>query len=680
MVLLLCGGQYASAEIPHENFDIIGTDVDMVVQLLKQGINATELALISCLDDRPYNGSRNLTLLDSILVPTSELISEIKGIATSYYTLDYLLPPFKNLSAGGHLFISDQTSYLNSISELRTYVGKPLINTEIVKAKDLLQQSRATTFEMNYDLDKMDTAASGIANLTVDNVKVFNTTYLKELIDKLRIKITDYENQLDNLFFIIQWGESFILVITDKTDYYLDEAVKITGYLYSITGPVVGKGVDIYKDLTVINSTATNDGGAFLFFWNIPVDANELGPHNITVRATVNGTTYDDTKKIVIHKIPTFLSLIINGVRFPPGNPILTKTHLRDYWDRPVIGRIVTIRLDNVDMDKFTNAAGEVHLDYNSTDFDWGRHFMSARFGGTSVYEPSSNDTQHFDVNLNTTLDLEISSHRVRKGENVSIKAQLYANNSRPFSDRGLTIKIDNEVLTVDTTDQNGSVYYLLDTGRVSAGTHVIQAWFFSTEPKYQDAISPALMLIVYVQSGGENQQNNDWWNVIAGNIYWILLIIIIIILLAVLLLSRDTIENVKTIPTTKKAQLKEASEVSVDKEAGALGIMPPSLSISDALQGFDFSIMPAKLAIIRRYGMLLNWLYTKRGVPIRANMTAREISDLLVKTGYPAVDIQRLTRIFEEAKYSLAEMTQQDLDEFVRLIETVQTLGGALR
>ena len=680
MVLLLCGGQYASAEIPHENFDIVSTDVDMVVQLLKQGINATELALISCLDDRPYNGSRNLTLFDSILIPSTELITEINGIASSYYTLDYLLPPFENLSAGGHRFIGNQTKYLDYVSELRTFVGRVLINTEVPRAKDLLRESRSAIFSMNSNLDIMDTAAWDISNLTVNHVKVFNTTNLKELIDRLRIKITDYGAQLDNLFYIIQWSQSFILVVTDKTDYYLDEAVKITGYLYNITGPVVGRGLYIFKDATVLNSTVTDAIGAFLFFWSIPVDPIELGSHNITAHASINGEPFDDSKEIFIHRIPTYLSLVINGLRFTPDKPILTTTYLTDYWSRPVIGRIVTIRLDNVDTDTVTNGAGEVHLDYNSTDYEWGRHFMTARFGGTSVYEPSANGTQYFDVNLNTTLSLVISSNRVKKGENVSIKAQLFMNNTRPFSDRELTIKMDDDVLIQDATNQNGSVYYLLDTGKVATGTHVIRAWFFSSEPKYQDAVSPPLVLIIYVQSGGENQQNNDWWNVLTGNIYWILLIIIIIILLAVLLLSRETLENVRIIPTTKKVQLKEAPGISVTKEGAPKVILPPGLPISDALQGFDFSIMPPKLAIIRRYGILLNWLYSTRGFPIRANMTAREIGDLLIVSGYPAIDVKRLTLIFEEARYSLAEMAQQDLDEFVQLIETVQSSGGELR
>ena len=44
MMLLLNMGQFVSAEIPHENFDLVSADMDMVIQLLTQGINATEMA------------------------------------------------------------------------------------------------------------------------------------------------------------------------------------------------------------------------------------------------------------------------------------------------------------------------------------------------------------------------------------------------------------------------------------------------------------------------------------------------------------------------------------------------------------------------------------------------------------------------------------------------------------
>lgn len=681
MVLLLTAGQYASAEIPHENFDLVSTDMDLVIQLLTQGLNATELALVSCLDGRPANASRNLTLLDSILDPVTELISQIEDLATSYDNLHYLTPPFENLSLGGHRFIANQTIYLEKFEALKSYLGRTLFAYEGVEARELISVARATAFYMNSNLDTMDNATSVISDLVVENSKAFDTTYLEELIDRLRMLLDEYQSQLVTSFFIMEWGEPFVLLIADKTEYHLGEMVKISGYLYNGPTPLKGKGVDIFKDGVWFETLTTNDNGTFETYWNIPVDKKELGHHNLTAKTVVEGYFLEDNREIIVLKIPTDLTLWINGLRFSPDETVEVTSLLEDYKLRPLDDKTVEYQLDKQFVNLTTSAAGQSGLTLNASDLDWGRHFLTVRFNGTEIYDPAENETQFFDVNYNTTLSLELSANRVKQGENVTIAATLYVNVTRTLPYHTVTIKMDDVVIATGTTNANGDFIYGLDTKKVPAGTHIIRAWFYSTEPKYQDAVSEVRVLIVYVPSSGENEEGvGDWWTKFTDNIYWVLILIAIIIILAVLMLSKETIDNVRPPGGRKGAGLKGPAVTVDSMPAASEALPPPGSQVSSGEPESDFSAMPPREAIVRRYGVLLEALRIWRRIPIQANMTAREIGELLRRIGYPAEETAQVTMIFEKAMYSAKEMTSADWERFSGHADSLQYFGGAAK
>ena len=680
VVLLLTAGQYASAEIPHENFDLVSTDMNLVVQLLNQGLNATEMALVSCIDGRPANASQNLTLLDTILEPVAELISEIENLATSYYSLRYLTPPFEKLALGGHRFILNQSIFLNCLASLKSYVGKTLFALESVEVGELIASSRTTVFNMNSNLNTMDNATEGVSNLLVENTRVFDTTYLEELIDRLRMLLDEYQTQLDSLFFIMQWGEPFLLLILDDDEYYLGEKVKITGYLYNGPAPIVGKAVDIYKDGMWLDTVPTNDNGTFDAAWDIFIDKDELGRHNITATAVIEGYFLEDKREIVVLKIPTNLTLWINGERFPPDETIVATSLLEDYIHKPLEDKTVEYQLDNRYIDLMTSATGQAELVLKAAELEWGRHYITARFNGTEIYDPAENVTQFFDVNYNVSLQLSLSSNRVKQGDNVTIKATLQVNNTRTLPDHEISLKIDDTFLVSGITNEDGDFVYKLNTKNTPSGTHFVTAWFFSTELKYEDAVSPVQILIIYVPSSGEHGDGGDWWDTLVGNVYWLLLLIIIIMILAVLMLSKDAIENARVAGLRKAAGLKTPGVTVGTIPVAEDMLPPPEFPVSGEVSGLDFSAMPPRVAIVKRYGLLLEALRVWRKIPIQANMTAREIGELLRRTGYPADETTQLTGIFERAMYSARETTSADWERFSSLVDAVQYFGAGAK
>lgn len=185
--------------------------------------------------------------------------------------------------------------------------------------------------------------------------------------------------------------------------------------------------------------------------------------------------------------------------------------------------------------------------------------------------------------------------------------------------------------------------------------------------------------MVVFVISTQENDEGHDWWDELIGNIYWLLLVILIIMILAVFMLSRDTVGNLRSIGSKKAPAVKSPNTSLEAMQAASEALLASAFPVSGEMSGLDFSIMPPRVAIVKRYGMMLDSLKSWRMVPILPNMTAREISDMLRKIGYPPDETQRVTKGFERALYSAQETTPSDWNEFSSAADSVQFFyGGA--
>lgn len=672
LVAMLCSTQYVAAEIPHENFDLVGSDLDMLVELLRQGINATELALVSCIFERPWDGTHNLTLLDGILSPVRDLISKIEGVASSYNSLAYLIPPFENLSYEGHSFIRNQTIYLSDSELLFSYVGKSLSTEDADAARFLLIETRTTIFGMNSNLDSMDLTADDIANLTVEGKFVFDTTYLKELIDRLRILLDHYLSSLDGIFFHIKWGKPVLLLVSDRTYYYLGETVNMVGYLSNGTTELTGKAVYLWKDFVLFDATTTDADGKFEFNWGIPIDPVELGRHNLTIECIVEGQSIADNLEIYVLKIPTKLTFALTDDRYSPGDQVVATAYLQDYKDRFLPKQIVVYRLDGRFRMMITSGSGSTTWSFNASSLDWGGHSIFAQYNGSDIYESCLHDVLLFDVNLLTTLNLELSDYRVQQGLNVTVKSRLYLNGTTPMPDMEIYIKMDGVVIKYGWTMENGSMIFTLQTGSIPTGAHILRAYFNSPEPKYKDAVSEAVTLIVYVPSSENNDGDNNWWDIITNNILWIILLILIILVIAIMLLTRDTVKNAQSPGLRRKTPEVKLPEEVVAASSAEPVLPAPYSPVSGQMRGTDLSIAPPKLAIISQYGILLESLRVARKMPILSNMTAREIGELLRAREYPSDDVRLATRLFEKAMYSAEEATSEDWTGFKRATESL--------
>ena len=98
IILVLSGlSQTASAEIPHENYDIANPDLGTVINLLNASIRASEKALQKFYDQDVPGANQYLDMVNRVLAPADQILSSIRNVAGSYQNLTELLPPFNDL-------------------------------------------------------------------------------------------------------------------------------------------------------------------------------------------------------------------------------------------------------------------------------------------------------------------------------------------------------------------------------------------------------------------------------------------------------------------------------------------------------------------------------------------------------------------------------------------------------
>ena len=719
LVFVIAASSYASAEIPHENFNLVSSSIDVIVQMLNQTINATELALVSCIDQNPYDGERYLQLVDTILEPVGMLIIKIQEIGGIETNLTYLTPPFENLSEGGHDFVAKQSSFLFGIADLRTLIGEDLTPIESYNARQQLTQLRMKVVLMNDDLDDMDTAADEIANLTVLEEHPFDTTYLKELIDRLRMTLLEYLDMLGDILWNIKWIEPFITLGMDKDVYYLGEDARGFGFVYDGDKPLANADVYIDKDNTSFNFTkvVTDANGGYEFTWSIPRDPAALGNHSFLARVWMNSSWYMPTSReyIRVEKIPTYVSISLDGKRFSPDQTVNATAKLVDYRGGPVVdynaslSHIVSIFKgtpppleesveffldDAATINGTTTGFGTFTWPFSASTLEYGTHGIYAKFNGSPIYQPSKSGTASFDVNYQTDLRLNISDHRVKPGIFVDITAWL-DNASQPLSDRTVTVYFDDSVLITNKTGADGSVVYRLNTTNISTGTHVLRAYFASNEKMYTSAVSDDEFLMIYVDPTDTNnpppppppdQNKNNWlpdwipeWlrDWLYQNWLWVILLAIIIMMIVIVLIATDTLKNVRDANLRRKRRTEEAKALGLAGKSSEIFTIGAAPAVSGTNGGLDYTMMPPRTAIVMLYTALLSHLSVDRKMAILPTMTARDIARMLMVKEFPADSVGQVTKVFERAKYSAENITKDDWSGFERAVEGVRGFTG---
>ncbi|MDD1768671.1 MAG: hypothetical protein LUQ55_01655, partial [Methanomassiliicoccales archaeon] len=166
-------------DIPHENYDLVGTNLDFVISLLRSSISYSEFALMAMYNESMPDADQNLTIVREVLIPAERLLSNIRDIAGSYENLSTLLPPFADLSVRMDSFAAMERTLIQSRDDIVSATTlETLTDEELLRALEAIRTVRSLINRMNGTIDQMLVSANSIIALVVEGESPFTDNQL----------------------------------------------------------------------------------------------------------------------------------------------------------------------------------------------------------------------------------------------------------------------------------------------------------------------------------------------------------------------------------------------------------------------------------------------------------------------------------------------------------------------
>jgi hypothetical protein len=652
-------------DIPHENYDLVGSNLDFVISLLRSSIRYSEGALMDMYNQTMVDVESNLTVVRGVLIPAEQLMERIKSIAESYGNLSYLLPPFASLSEQMDSFASMEVSLIGARD---TIVSSSLLanltGEEMMAALDAIRSINSLMTNMNRTIDGMLESANATIALEIDGNKTFSDNQLVPLIEKLRDLLYLIDVQIDYIIHNeIPWSrtESFLILWLTDTEYYLGEHISGGGYLYIEGAFAMDHFVQLTMDGQNLTSARTSNSGEFGFSYGIPIESSWLGFHSMKALAdTPNGTLNSSSVGFSIILIPTLFGLSASQTLLSPPENVVALATLKDASGEPIETASCHLILDGENTTFSTDASGEYRRSWSGFDLDYGIHHIQVFYDGELPYAPSSSARITIEVNIPTDVEITLLSNRAFRGYYLLLNGSLTSNGSTPMPGFEITLLVDGIEIANLTTDSQGMFTYSVATDDMSLGGHKLVAAFLHREYIWRYSEDSMSFTIYSAKQGdypffpripgwGELSPPDLFPNLFIGPYayyFWLL----------ILLLLGATIKVMQIMNSRKRATAKAKSQELFMIETAPLPEQSPVPSAEEFVEEIERKEKgPAtpNERIIWYYQRLLAFIMRRDSLTLKASMTHWEVARILKSFGYPTSPVDSATILFEKALYS---------------------------
>lgn len=674
LVALLMPGTTAMAaaeEIPHENYDLVGADLDVVIALLNASIRYSESAYMALYNESMAYAEQNLSGVRTILIPAQTLLTEIEDVASSYENLSTLIPPFAELSSLSDEFASAEGVLLDTRDEIiDASLVLNLTGQALIDALDSIKRFNELMLQMNGTIDRMLVYADRITALTVEDETPFEDNQLSPLIEKLRDLLHRLELEVNEIINNdVPWEESepFLLLWISSPEYYLGDTIVGGGYLFFSGAFAAGYTVRINFDGALLITATTATGGRFYFAYEIPKEADWVGAHTIRANATTPvGVLNSAQQSVRIFLIPTTIFLDMSEETISIEGWVSAHILLLDFRGNQLSTQTCRITKDATNYSVLTDGEGTAGRAWQATELGFGTHYFRAYFDGAVPYAPDVSSIEIVVVDIPTTIDLRLFLNEYRSGYSIVGNGTLYANGTQPMAGQIITLFIDGTMVANVTTAANGEFAFSLSTDNITAGGHTLKAALLFRDLMWrycQDQESFTLK--------GYKEGRYPFWPIIPGwgglpsdlipylfigkNAYFFWLL--------VLAFAGVTIRVVQMRKKRAIALAKARSETLSPIDGALLNATTPV-----AAEELAFELPPPTEGpanpnerIIWYYQRLLAFLIRKGLLGISPSMTHREVARVMKAIGYPTNPVEDATMLFEQALYSGAQLTDED-------------------
>ncbi len=675
-VLFLLPSVVANAradEIPHENYDLVGSNLDVVISLLNSSIGYSELALDSMYEKAMDYVQQNLSIAGSILIPAGLILDKIKNVASSYENLSRLLPPFESLSTQENSFASMETSLIGSMDDLvSASTLASLTGDELTHALDAVSRVYSLLIQMNMTIDRMLESATDIIALDADGRMPFTDNNLIPKIERLRDLLNMTLSEVDRLVNEeIHWShtEPFLLLWFASTSYYLEDVMNGGGTLFFDGAFAANYEIEIMIDANNLTQTTTLANGRYSFSYPIPLNSSWLGSHTIQATAmTPSGLLSSASVLIQIVLIPTEINLEPSETLLTIDDQLRLDAHLQDKEERPVPNALCYIIAGATNLSFTTNVIGNHTSLWDASELGYGIHTFQAFYVGGLPYAPSSSDLVTVTIDIPTNVTLNLFAKRFFISQYVLGNGTLVANGTTPIPGERITVSVDGFVVANSTTDIEGVFAFAIVAGSFGAGTHILKAAFLHREMvwRYSEADAP---FSIYTQrlvkypffpvipgwGGGGISETIPY--IFFGEyayITWLLILALIGTSIKILQARR------KARMTERIAAQEVVSFLDEQKTPTPVAVQGTGEATPDIFADASHIVSPNE-RIIRYYRNLLGFLRGKRNISLRDSMTHWEVASLLKSLGYPFPQVDKATQLFEQALYSGSTLTDSE-------------------
>jgi hypothetical protein len=658
-------------DIPHENYDLVKSNLDVVIALLRTSIAYSENALGEMYNESMVHVEENLTVVRGLLTPARLILQRIEGIAGSYENLSRLLPPFNSLSAQMDSFSSMEVSLLGarddviSASRLTSLTGEQRLN-----ALRSIETFNRLINQMNRTIDSMLVSANDIISLVVEGNQPFTDNRLIPLIEQLRDLLYAIQVEMDLVTQEeVPWDKNqpFSLLWLSAGDYYLGDQLTGGGYLFFDGAFVIGHLVTIRMDGTNLTSAITSSGGKFSFAYPIPLNISWLGNHDLQATSmTPAGALDSNIVRIRILLVPTTVSLHVNSKLLTMEDQLSADVHVEDFRGLRLAEAPCYFLLDGQNLTFSTDALGEYSTLWDAPDLGYGTHTLQAFYVGELPYESSYSGVMTIVIDIPTSVDLNLFETRYFHGYYVVGNGTLVANGTTPMPDQDITLSVDGTVVSNLTTGPSGEFSFSVSTESLAVGAHTIVAAFLHHESVWRYSQDEQSFTVYGLKVG-----KYPFWPIIpkwsfgAGDtipylfigqyayFFWLLVLMGASIAIRVIQI-RDKRKRIQPRRTEVLESLEKGAEAMPATAAEIAAMAMEVLSAADGPTN-------ANERIVWYYHRLLTFLSAKANIALRTSMTHWEVARVLKILGFPVRPVDRATILFERALYSGASLSDDD-------------------
>lgn len=677
-----------AGDIPHENYDLMESNLDVVIALLNSSVLYSEAALDSMYYEHMAAVEDNLTIVRGILSPADRLLGEIQNIAGSYENLSALLPPFASLSSEEDSFAEMESSLLGARYQIvSAALLANLTGEELLDAMSAVNTFNSLVFGMNGTIDDMLESARRIIDLEVDGERPFTHNDLIPLIERLRDLLHSLQVEVDRIIHEdIDWGRTtpFLLLWLDSSPYHLGDVISGGGYLYYNGSFATNNLIYITKDGANYTSSITSRG-YYSFQRVIPMNASWIGSHTMRAWAyTPAGILWSDPKPFEVVLAPTSIVLTLSTNLIAPDESVTAGVKLQTAQGERLGNMPCNLSVDGSMRPFETGADGTYTESWTGSHLEYGSHSFQAVFGGVLPYGPSSSAVLNVMVDIPTNVSVSLFSTRLRQDFSIVGTGYLYSNGTTPLPGKEITISVDDHMTVNLTTESDGRFAFSIPADAFRYGTHILRAeflhrdgiWRYSHAEVSFTVLSPkqgAYPFLPHIPGWGGLSPDMIIPYLFFGTyayITWLLLLALIGITVRIYQARKRRSEGMVL---SEKSATMQAIELPAAPS-------PAAQPQGDGLE-FGFAGEAAPMApnerIVWYYQGLLSFLRRRQRVSLSTSMTHWEVARMLDSLGYPTPHVERATVLFEKALYSGQPMTEEDS---VTMSITLTHIVGATR